>query len=192
MKINFLDLKEFNPLKFPEILTAAEAAAAPILTEYVIKEMFNLHAQVSRTVWNIRMFDEEFNREGSGFLICYMDGGKAIAVPKFTILDIDENLKLDLQSIIAGFFIFYNVLDEIHILDVAVAKELQSKGLGSLMLYRIIRSNAKRGIRYYFLEVRASNKIAINLYKKFGFKIFMIRKNYYDDGEDALCMAKEL
>jgi ribosomal-protein-alanine N-acetyltransferase len=194
MKINFLDLKESH-LTGSSVLPEFQ-----ILTEYMIKEMFDLHMQASQTVWDRKMFDDEVKREGSGFLICYSDaaagagagsgGGSFI---KFTAGDIDASMKLNLQSHIIGFFIFYNVLDEMHILDITVAKEIQSKGIGSLMLDRIIGINAGRGIKYFFLEVRTSNLKAVNLYKKFGFKIFMLRKNYYEDnGEDALCMVKEL
>ena len=192
MKINFLDLKESH-LTGSSVLPEFQ-----ILTEYIIKEMFDLHMQASQTVWDRKMFDDEVKREGSGFLICYSDaaagagsgGGSFI---KFTAGDIDASMKLNLQSHIIGFFIFYNVLDEMHILDITVAKEMQSKGIGSLMLDRIIGINTDRGIKYFFLEVRASNLKAVNLYKKFGFKIFMLRKNYYEDnGEDALCMVKEL
>ena len=43
-----------------------------------------------------------------------------------------------------------------------------------------------------FLEVRSSNTPAINLYKKAGFTNLSVRKKYYDDGEDAVVMAKEL
>ena len=79
-----------------------------------------------------------------------------------------------------------------HILDITVSKEMQYKGIGSLMLSTVIKKNSEAGIKHFFLEVRTSNIAAINLYKKFGFKIFMLRKNYYeDDGEDALCMVKE-
>ena len=202
MKINFLDLKEFTPqATVPANLTGSSVLPEfQILTEYMIKEMFDLHMQASQTVWDRKMFDDELKREGSGFLICYSDaaagagagrgGGSFI---KFTAGDIDASMKLNLQSHIIGFFIFYNVLDEMHILDITVAKEIQSKGIGSLMLDRIIGINTGRGIKYFFLEVRTSNLKAVNLYKKFGFKIFMLRKNYYEDnGEDALCMVKEL
>ncbi|MCL4427661.1 MAG: ribosomal protein S18-alanine N-acetyltransferase [Deltaproteobacteria bacterium] len=193
MKINFLDLKEF-----------ASQSSSPefqILTEYVIREMFDLHKQASKTVWERKMFDDELKRGGSGFLICYSDAAAGAAAgiggggspEKFTVKDIDVSIKLDLQSQINGFFIFYNVLDEMHILDITVAKNMQSKGIGSLMLDRIIKINAEGGIKYFFLEVRTSNLTAVSLYKKFGFKIFMLRKNYYEDnGEDALCMVKEL
>lgn len=41
------------------------------------------------------------------------------------------------------------------------------------------------------LEVRASNEIAQNLYRKYGFKAYGRRKGYYqDNGEDAIIMWK--
>jgi ribosomal-protein-alanine N-acetyltransferase len=212
MKINFFDLKEFFPSAASPVLLSSipySLAASELLTEYAINEMFELHMQVSQTVWDRKMFYEELRREGSGFLICYLPSGvlpasagsdgfqaagsRANAVRKFTVSDIDPGLKLDLQSSIIGFFIFYTVLDEMHVLDITVAKEMQLKGIGSLMLDRIINTNAGKGIKHFFLEVRVSNSAAINLYKKFGFKVFLLRKKYYDDnGEDALCMVKEL
>ncbi len=43
------------------------------------------------------------------------------------------------------------------------------------------------------LEVRASNKIAQNLYRKYGFKMGGIRKEYYSDNkEDAIIMWNQL
>jgi ribosomal-protein-alanine N-acetyltransferase len=192
VKINFLDLKESNPPP------SANNGGNDILTEYLIGRMFDIHMESSRTLWDRKMFDEELKREGSGFLICYADSGFAdsdnsrISLKKFTEKDIEPALKIGLQSLIVGFFIYYNVLDEMHILDITVSKEMQSKGIGSLMLNMVIKKNSEAGIKHFFLEVRTSNIAAINLYKKFGFKIFMLRKNYYDDnGEDALCMVKE-
>ncbi len=198
MKINFLDLKEFK-LQSSVLSTDSFSSmqSLQILTDYIIKEMFDLHNEASQTVWDRKMFDEELKREGSGFLICYSDGKKTDGDPetqsKFTSADIGASIVADIQSRILGFFIFYNVLDEMHILDITVAKNMQSKGIGSLMLDRIIKLNKDVGIKFFFLEVRVSNLTAVNLYKKFGFKIFMLRKNYYEDnGEDALCMVKEL
>ena len=192
MKINFLNLKELNPL------LSADNGGKDILTEYLISRMFDIHMESSQTIWDRKMFDEELKREGSGFLICYSDSGAAdggdnrLALKKFTEKDIEPALKVELQSVIVGFFIYYNVLDEMHILDITVSKKIQSKGIGSLMLSTVIKKKSEAGIKHFFLEVRTSNIAAINLYKKFGFKIFMLRKNYYEDnGEDALCMVKE-
>jgi len=192
VKINFLDLKELKRS------SSANNDENDILTEYLIGKMFDIHMQSSQTLWDRKMFDEELNREGSGFLICYSDSGSAdggdnrLTLKKFTEKDIDPALKIGLQSVIVGFFIYYNVLDEMHILDITVSKEMQSKGIGSLMLSTVIKKKSEAGIKHFFLEVRTSNIAAINLYKKLGFKIFMLRKKYYEDnGEDALCMVKE-
>ena len=192
MKINFLDLKELN-LPFSD-----DNGGKDILTEYLIGRMFDIHMESSQTLWDRKMFDEELKREGSGFLICYSDscaadgGDNRLTLKKFTEKDIYPALKIELKSLILGFFIYYNVLNEMHILDITVSKEMQSKGIGSLMLSTVIKKKSEAGIKHFFLEVRTSNIAAINLYKKLGFKIFMLRKKYYEDnGEDALCMVKE-
>ena len=41
------------------------------------------------------------------------------------------------------------------------------------------------------LEVRVSNMIAINLYKKYGFREVATRKYYYGD-EDGILMEKQV
>lgn len=213
MKINFFNLKEpagssaqSGLSGSPFLPTPSETQKSPLakvdyLTEYVIQEMFNIHMQSSQTLWDRKMFDDELKRDGSGFIVCYSGGGEEKISPrdkdgaagKFVASDIYPGIELDMQSQIIGFFIFYNVIDEMHILDITVAKEMQSKGIGGLMLNYVLKKYGSLNMKYFFLEVRVSNKPAISLYKKWGFKVFMLRKNYYDDnGEDALCMVKEL
>ena len=41
------------------------------------------------------------------------------------------------------------------------------------------------------LEVNKKNEIAINLYRKYGFKIVGDRKNYYGIDQDAYIMWRE-
>lgn len=211
MELNCLNLKDIvnpNPPSFESkspnkdewknradlSRTAELAPNLQLMLDYAIKEMFNIHAQASQTVWDMKMFNDEFKRQGSGFIICYInDEHKKSDSLIDKVFIYKDNIKLGLKSRIIGFFIFYTVLDEMHILDITVAKNEQSKGIGSFMLERILRKYINLGIRYFYLEVRVSNAVAINLYKKFGFKIFMLRKNYYDDNkEDALCMIKEV
>jgi len=53
------------------------------------------------------------------------------------------------------------------------------------------------GMRLYnakqaFLEVRVSNKPAISLYEKLGFKVLRVIRGYYSDGEDAYVMGRQL
>ena len=53
----------------------------------------------------------------------------------------------------------------------------------------LMEMGRKDGIERYTLEVRVSNKSALRLYKKLGFEIAGIRKNFYAlPTEDAYIM----
>jgi len=82
------------------------------------------------------------------------------------------------------------VLDEGHVTNIAVRKEWQRRGIGSLLLENLIVKAKKLNLKFLTLEVRASNRAALSLYKKFGFVVEGIRKNYYvKPTEDAIIMT---
>jgi ribosomal-protein-alanine N-acetyltransferase len=89
---------------------------------------------------------------------------------------------------VVGYLITQWVLDEIHILNVAVSPEMHRAGIGSKLLNFVVAEGQKQGMRDMFLEVRVSNVAAISLYMRFGFQVLSTRKKYYTDGEDALVM----
>ncbi|MDL1969400.1 MAG: ribosomal protein S18-alanine N-acetyltransferase [Candidatus Desulfofervidaceae bacterium] len=94
---------------------------------------------------------------------------------------------------IIGFICFWIIWDEMHILNIAVRKILQGKGIGSLLISKALNYAGSKGVKRVKLEVRASNQRAISLYKKFGFKKVGRRYRYYlDTGEDAILMELEL
>ena len=93
---------------------------------------------------------------------------------------------------VVGYLISQWVLDEVHILNVAVAAERQRHGIGRELLAFLVKTAAKRGMRDLFLEVRICNRPAITLYEHFGFEGITVRKGYYIDGEDALVMHRRL
>ena len=83
-------------------------------------------------------------------------------------------------------------LDEAHLMTLAVREETRRRGLGTLLLARLVREAARMGARFMTLEVRRSNLPAISLYRKFGFRVTGVRRGYYrDSGEDALVMEVE-
>jgi len=54
----------------------------------------------------------------------------------------------------------------------------------------VLEDSAEKGAQSVILEVRRSNRAAIALYEKFGFRQAAVRKNYYENPEeDALLMA---
>jgi ribosomal-protein-alanine N-acetyltransferase len=85
---------------------------------------------------------------------------------------------------VVGFCGVHIVLDEGHIMNVAVKPEYRGRGIGEAMLKTMI---AYTDLESYTLEVRVSNKSAISLYKRLGFTAAGIRPGYYID-EDALIM----
>ncbi len=85
---------------------------------------------------------------------------------------------------IVGFCGVHIVLDEGHIMNVAVLTEYRGQGVGEALLHTMM---SYTNLCYYTLEVRVSNKSAISLYKRLGFSIAGRRPNYYID-EDALIM----
>lgn len=85
------------------------------------------------------------------------------------------------------------VLDECHITNVAVRKDYRGKKIGEGLMREAISLCQSLDVRLMSLEVRVSNTVAQNLYRKLGFQDGGIRKNYYtDDHEDALVMWVEL
>lgn len=77
-----------------------------------------------------------------------------------------------------------------HIVSIAVLPENRSKGVASSLLEKALEGFRVYKVSEIFLEVRESNKIAINLYQKFGFKISRHVKGYYKDGETSCVMTR--
>jgi ribosomal-protein-alanine acetyltransferase len=93
---------------------------------------------------------------------------------------------------VVGYLITQWVLDEIHILNVAVRPDCRKQGIASTLLDMLFLLAGRRGMRDMFLEVRVSNAAAHQTYRKFGFSTLATRKSYYPDGEDALVMFRRL
>jgi len=92
---------------------------------------------------------------------------------------------------IAGYAGIWIILDEGHITNVAVHPDFRRRKIAKTLISGLLDRAQAEGAKSYTLEVRASNKSAISLYKSLDFKISGIRKEYYeDDNEDAIIMWK--
>jgi [ribosomal protein S18]-alanine N-acetyltransferase len=91
---------------------------------------------------------------------------------------------------VVGYIVYWQIRDDVQINNIAVHPDCRGLGLGeALMRYAIDRTRAA-GAAFMTLEVRPSNGPALTLYKKLGFEIMGVRKNYYTKpDEDANVMA---
>lgn len=79
-----------------------------------------------------------------------------------------------------------------RVLMLAVSKDLQRKGLGTMLMNQFLRESCKKGTRIVTLEVRKNNEAALCFYRKLGFHRVDVIPNYYNDGEDAYQMQRWL
>jgi len=90
---------------------------------------------------------------------------------------------------IIGYIDFWKVLDEIHLINIAVHPDYQRKGIASLLFERMQEEVPQA--QSIYLEVRISNEGAKKFYEKMGFQAIGIRKGYYPDGEDAYVLSSQ-
>ncbi len=94
---------------------------------------------------------------------------------------------------VIGYVIFWHVRDEIQISNIAIHPDFRRKGIGLAVMRQILELVKRERAKFISLEVRPSNSAALNLYKKLGFEILAIRKDYYHNPkEHALIMGKRL
>lgn len=94
---------------------------------------------------------------------------------------------------ICGYIIYSVVYDSADLLRVAVRPEHRRRGLGLLLMGRMIEDCQALGAIKIFLEVRESNDPARNMYRSLGFKEISRRKKYYSEpDEDGIVMQADL
>lgn len=94
-----------------------------------------------------------------------------------------------------GYAILSVAVGEAHILNISIQLEKQSQGYGRFFLKKLFVITKEKQAEHVFLEVRPSNKAAVVLYEKLGFKQVGLRKGYYpsDKGrEDARVYSYDL
>ena len=128
-----------------------------------IEQIFNLEKDIFKNSAFSKESTENLVKADNSFIYAYL---------------IDEK--------IYGYLIVLDSIDVYEILAIATIEEYRNKGIAQELLDKIKTKDI-------FLEVRESNKKAINFYKKNNFKQISIRKGYYSDPtEDAIIMKMEV
>ena len=91
-----------------------------------------------------------------------------------------------------SFIIWRTIADESEIISIGVAPNARRTGTATALLQIAENDIKKNGGKTIFLEVDKENIPAIGLYKKSGFINAGIRPHYYENGNDAVIMKKEI
>lgn len=102
----------------------------------------------------------------------------------------------DRNGDLLGYFLLMAIVDEAHLLNVAVSAERQGQGLGRFLLNQAVACARGLGMESVLLEVRPSNTRALEIYERYGFRQIGRRKGYYpaanQQREDAVVMRFEV
>ena len=134
----------------------------------------------------------------------HIDGVLALEEETFSIpwtrADFEREIKENFMAIyyvavedgrIIGYAGMWHVITEGHITNVGVLEDARGKGVGSMLMEKLIDVALEKEMIGITLEVRMGNAPAQALYHKYGFRAEGIRKNYYPDTkEDAIIMWK--
>ena len=127
--------------------------------------------------------ETDLNRILSLERLCFSDPWRPAM---FRVSEQEGIILVEAEDVLVGYGCYLVVLDECHILNVAVHPDHRRKGIGRQLVEHMMA--VRDGIRDVYLEVRPTNRAAVQLYKRMGFDVIGLRKGYYQDGEDAVIM----
>lgn len=112
----------------------------------------------------------------------------------FIDLSHGEVLVQEVGGEIAGYgvILFHKGTALARLYSLAIDKKHRGKGLGKKLLLKLEQLAKESGSTYLRLEVKVTNVGAIALYKSCGYRKFALKKDYYQDHEDAECFEKKI
>ena len=98
----------------------------------------------------------------------------------------------EIDGKVVGTIVAWLIVDEVHVASIATHPDFRKRGVAKRLLAHTLQHLKEEGAQSSFLEVRASNFAAQELYRKFGYQESGVRPRYYkDNDEDALLMTLE-
>ncbi len=91
---------------------------------------------------------------------------------------------------VVGYVDYWVTFDSATICQIAVHPNYHRQAIGSKLLQEVFKDCYAKKVLTITLEVRESNSKGINFYTKHGFNQFLVKPNYYSNGENAIYMMK--
>ena len=124
---------------------------------------------------------------------CFEDYWSKDSFKKELSNNLAKYLVAKIDNKVVGYVGIWFVVDEGDITNVALHEDYRGQKIGDHLIKELVQVCKNNKIISMTLEVRASNVVAQNLYKKYGFKMAGIRKEYYSNNkEDAIIMWNDI
>jgi ribosomal-protein-alanine N-acetyltransferase len=91
-----------------------------------------------------------------------------------------------------GYALAWLVADEVHLLNVATHPSARRMGVGGSLVEAVVSYARRSRAVHVRLELRRSNEGALRMYRRAGFFVAALRRDYYPDREDAIDMDLQL
>ena len=98
----------------------------------------------------------------------------------------------EISGTIAGFILTERNAEIAHVITLDVLEQFRRQSIGSLLLEAAEQEAASHAVTSMYLETATTNKAAIALWKKHGYRETGTIKNYYGRGQNAFEMQKRL
>lgn len=164
------------------------------MTEGDLDQVSAIEAEAFPTAWPATAYRRELSNKLARYLVLVDNAGNPQPAPPvrrslFQILKRQEPAPAT-NDFIVGYVGVWFLLDEAHVVAIAVREGHRGKGLGELLLANAIDLAVENNQASVTLEVRRSNLVAQALYEKYKFLKVGVRQRYYsDNGEDAIIMS---
>jgi ribosomal-protein-alanine N-acetyltransferase len=125
--------------------------------------------------------------------VCFSDPWSAAGIRETIQYETARTFVAEAENQIVGYVMARISGEEGEILDLAVRPELRRRGIGRQLLLSVWNALGNEGVRELYLEVRESNRAAIELYRGHGFRPVGLRPRYYrNPAEDAIVLRAAL
>ena len=138
----------------------AESTIRPMVAED-IDAVLAIEARVFSTPWQADTFLSLIGRPGA----------------EMWVID-------DADGLLIAYSVLWCIFDQGELANIAVAPEHRGQGIAVRLLEHLVAVEKERGVTSIYLEVRASNDRATELYLGFGFEEVGVRKGYYNDPKE--------
>jgi ribosomal-protein-alanine N-acetyltransferase len=163
-----------------------------------IPQVLDIERQSFPTMWPQTTYQRELSNQLARYLVlCELPaegadneppraaGGIRRAVQRFF-----GGLPQASKERVLGMVGLWHLIDEAHIVTIAVRPELRRQGIGEVLLVAALEAACEASQEKVTLEYRISNTVARSLYEKYGFRQVGVRAKYYSDNqEDAVLMT---